>query len=133
MFSLTKEATEAIAAASQFTPRIANSLLQRVRDWALSMEVQNVSGPQAVTALAAFGVDKVGLDYMARTILTTLRDSFNGGPVGLGTLAAAAGESSETVEQVYEPFLMRLGFIQRTRSGRVLTEEALLHLSKAPQ
>jgi Holliday junction DNA helicase RuvB len=117
---------------SRGTPRIANLLLKRVRDFA------QIKGDGAITyeiskfALDALHVDEFGLDEMDNRILTTLIDKFKGGPVGLNTIATAVGEEPGTIEEVYEPFLIQEGFINRTARGREATERAYTHLGRTP-
>jgi Holliday junction DNA helicase RuvB len=120
-----------IARRSRGTPRIANRLLRRVRDYAQVRSDGRVTAENAVLALALFEVDQKGLDKLDLSILSTLVRKFGGGPVGLSTLAAAVGEEMETVEGVYEPYLLQLGFIKRTPRGRVATEAAYAHLGLA--
>jgi len=117
-----------ISRRSRGTPRIANALLRRIRDFA---EVKgNGSIDMKVTdyGLSALNVDKSGLDDMDVKILTTIIDKFKGGPVGLSTIATAVGEDAGTIEEVYEPFLVKEGFINRTKRGREITEQAYKHL-----
>jgi Holliday junction DNA helicase RuvB len=112
------------------TPRIANRLLRRIRDFA---EVQGrgvVDLEAAVSALAQLEIDESGLDVMDRRILTTIIDKFDGGPVGLETIAASVGEERDTLEDVYEPFLLQQGLLQRTPRGRVATARAFTHLGR---
>lgn len=125
---LTGRAAEIIADRSRGTPRIANRLLRRVHDWATSHGVEQVDESSALAALDTFGVDGKGLGRVDRELLRGLCEHFNGGPVGLGTLAAAVGESEETVAREHEPFLMRSGLIARTPRGRVATVAAWEHL-----
>ncbi|MBA3552320.1 MAG: Holliday junction branch migration DNA helicase RuvB [Actinobacteria bacterium] len=117
-----------IAARSRGTPRIANRLLRRVRDYAQVRGDGRVTAEAATAALALFEVDELGLDKLDLAILSTLVRKFGGGPVGLSTLAASVGEETETVEDVYEPYLMQLGFLKRTPRGRVATDAAHAHL-----
>lgn len=119
-----------IAGRSRGTPRIANALLRRVRDFAQIKGNGTIDIDIAQYALKALNVDAFGLDEMDNKILTTLIDKFKGGPVGLSTLATAVSESSETIEEVYEPFLIQQGFIMRTPRGREVTEKAYNHLGK---
>jgi Holliday junction DNA helicase RuvB len=119
-----------IAGRSRGTPRIANALLRRVRDFAQIKGNGTIDIEIARYALAALNVDAHGLDEMDNKILTTIIDKFKGGPVGLSTLATAVSESSETIEEVYEPFLIQEGFIMRTPRGREVTEKAYKHLGK---
>ena len=117
-----------IARRSRGTPRLANRLLKRVRDFAQVKYNGVITEEVAVFALDLLEVDRFGLDYADRTILTTMIEKFGGGPVGLDTLAAAIDEDSGTLEDVYEPFLLKNGFIQRTPKGRTATALAYQHL-----
>jgi len=123
----TEGATE-IAARSRGTPRIANRLLKRVRDYTQVKALGTITQPVAEEALELFQVDKMGLDWTDRLILNTLIDQFHGGPVGLDAIAAATGEDRLTIEDVYEPYLLQIGFLQRTPRGRMITEKAMDHL-----
>jgi Holliday junction DNA helicase RuvB len=125
---LDTDGAEEIARRSRGTPRIANRLLRRVRDFAQVREQGAIDGPVARRALEVFKVDEKGLDRTDGAILDALVRRFSGGPVGLSTLAVAVGEEPDTIEDVYEPFLMQLGFIRRTPRGRVATEEAFRHV-----
>ena len=126
----TKGALE-IARRSRGTPRLANRLLKRVRDFA-QIKFDGVITEEVVNyALDLLDVDKYGLDYVDRNILETIIHKFQGGPVGLDTLAASIGEDSGTIEDVYEPYLLKNGFIQRTPKGRIVTELAYRHLGIA--
>ena len=127
---ISMEAAIEIAGRSRGTPRIANALLRRVRDFAQIKGNGTIDIEIARYALKALNVDAHGLDEMDNTILTTIIDKFKGGPVGLGTLATAVSESSETIEEVYEPFLIQEGFIMRTPRGREVTDKAYKHLGK---
>jgi Holliday junction DNA helicase RuvB len=124
------EAAIEIAGRSRGTPRIANSLLRRVRDFAEIKGDGNITIEIAKYALQALHVDAHGLDEMDNKILTTVIDKFKGGPVGLSTLATAVSENAETIEEVYEPFLIQQGFIIRTPRGREVTELAYKHLGR---
>ncbi|MFT7334749.1 MAG: Holliday junction DNA helicase RuvB [Porticoccaceae bacterium] len=124
------EAAIEIAGRSRGTPRIANALLRRVRDFAQIKGNGTIDIEIARYALKALNVDAHGLDEMDNKILTTIIDKFKGGPVGLSTLATAVSESSETVEEVYEPFLIQEGFIMRTPRGREVTDKAYKHLGR---
>jgi len=117
-----------IAGRSRGTPRIANRLLRRVRDFAEVRGDGRVTGDVARGGLELFEVDSRGLDKVDVAILQTLVTKFGGGPVGLSTLAASVGEETETIEDVYEPYLLQLGFLQRTPRGRVATDDACRHL-----
>ena len=127
---ISMEAAIEIAGRSRGTPRIANALLRRVRDFAQIKGNGTIDIEIARYALKSLNVDAHGLDEMDNTILTTIIDKFKGGPVGLGTLATAVSESSETIEEVYEPFLIQEGFIMRTPRGREVTDKAYKHLGK---
>jgi Holliday junction DNA helicase RuvB len=124
------EAALEIAGRSRGTPRIANALLRRVRDFAQIKGNGTIDIEIAKYALKALNVDAFGLDEMDNKILNTIIDKFKGGPVGLSTLATAVSESSETIEEVYEPFLIQEGFIMRTPRGREVTDKAYKHLGK---
>lgn len=128
--SITKDAAYEIARRSRGTPRIANRLLKRVRDFACVEGVDTVERGLADRALRSMEVDELGLDYVDRRILLAIIDTFGGGPVGLDTLAAATQEDASTIEDVYEPYLLQLGFIQRTARGRVCLPKAYEHLGK---
>jgi holliday junction DNA helicase RuvB len=117
-----------IARRSRGTPRVANRLLRRVRDYAEVRHDGGITGDVARAGLELFDVDDRGLDKLDLAILTAIVEKFGGGPVGLSTLAAAVGEETDTVEDVYEPYLLQLGFLQRTPRGRVATERAYRHL-----
>ncbi len=118
-----------IARRSRGTARVANRLLARVRDFAVARAGGVVTSEVAADALAMFEIDEIGLDKVDRAILRTIIEKFDGGPVGLGTLAVSVGEEPETVEDAYEPFLLQVGLIQRTPRGRVATSSAYRHLS----
>ena len=117
-----------LARRSRGTPRLANRILKRVRDFAQVRYDGVITEEVAQIALDLMDVDKMGLDYIDRNILMTMIDKFNGGPVGLDTLAAAIGEDAGTIEDVYEPYLIKNGFINRTPRGRVVTDYAYHHL-----
>ena len=119
-----------IARRSRGTPRIANRMLKRVRDYAEVKAGGHISRDIAREALALLDVDELGLDKVDRNILTCMMDKFSGGPVGLDTLAATTGEDAITIEDVYEPYLMQLGFLMRTPRGRVCTPAAWNHMKK---
>ena len=127
---ISMEAAIEIAGRSRGTPRIANALLRRVRDFAQIKGNGNIDIEIAKYALEALHVDAHGLDEMDNKILSTIIDKFKGGPVGITTLATAVGENSETIEEVYEPFLIQEGFIMRTPRGREVTEHAYSHLGR---
>lgn len=127
---ISMEAAIEIAGRSRGTPRIANALLRRVRDFAQIKGNGNIDIAIAKYSLKALNVDAHGLDEMDNKILTTIIDKFKGGPVGITTIATAVSESPETIEEVYEPFLIQQGFIMRTPRGREVTEAAYKHLGK---
>ena len=117
-------AAEEIARRSRGTPRIANRLLRRVRDYAQVRADGRISLPVAQTALDLLEVDRFGLDEIDQKIMLTVLEKYGGGPVGLNTIAASIDEEPSTIEEVYEPYLMQLGFLDRTPRGRVATERA---------
>ncbi len=121
-------AAQAIADRARRTPRIANRLLKRVRDFAQIKHDGSITEAVANDALTMLSIDPLGLDNVDRHLLLTLIEKFNGGPVGLGTLAAATQEETETIEEIYEPFLLQLGFLERTPRGRMATSRAYEHL-----
>ena len=130
--SISNDAAAEISGRSRGTPRIANALLRRVRDFAqvkgdgsINLEITN-------TGLSALNVDANGLDEMDNRILSTIIDKFAGGPVGITTIATAVGEQGETIEEVYEPFLIQEGYLMRTPRGRQATEKAYKHLDQKP-
>jgi len=127
---ITMEAAIEIAGRSRGTPRIANALLRRVRDFAQIKGDGKITIQIAKYALKALNVDEHGLDEMDNKILSTIIDKFKGGPVGISTLATAVGENAETIEEVYEPFLIQEGFLMRTPRGREATDLAYKHLGK---
>jgi Holliday junction DNA helicase RuvB len=127
---ISMESAIEIAGRSRGTPRIANALLRRVRDFAQIKGNGKISIEIAKYALNALNVDAHGLDEMDNKILTTIIDKFKGGPVGISTIATAVGENTETIEEVYEPFLIQEGFIMRTPRGREVTELAYRHLGR---
>lgn len=131
--SLTNDGAEAIASRSRGTPRIANRLLRRVRDF---VEVRRdsrkaIDGQTAIEAMDLFEIDPLGLDPTDRMLLSLIIENFAGGPVGIDTLASALGEDARTIEDVYEPFLLQSGLLNRTPRGRVVTPLALRHLGLA--
>lgn len=130
---ISMEAAIEIAGRSRGTPRIANALLRRVRDFAEIKGNGSITIEIAKYGLGALHVDAHGLDEMDNKILTTIIDKFKGGPVGLTTLATAVSENSETIEEVYEPFLIQQGFIMRTPRGREVTELAYKHLGRTKE
>lgn len=127
-----KDAVIEVAGRSRGTPRIANRLLRRVRDFAQVNGSKKISLSDSQAALEMYEVDELGLDRLDRAVLTALVERFNGGPVGLSTLAIAVGEEIETVESVAEPFLVRNGFMARTPRGRVATSQGWLHIGRTP-
>jgi Holliday junction DNA helicase RuvB len=129
---LDEEAAFEIARRSRGTPRIANTLLRRTRDFAEIKGDGRISMEIAKIALNALDVDENGLDEMDNRILTTIIKKFSGGPVGLSTIATACGEEAETIEEVYEPFLIQEGYLKRTSRGRTATELAYQHLKLKP-
>ena len=129
--TIDKKAIVEIAGRSRGTPRIANRLLRRVRDFAQVKGSHSLSHDHAKDALEMYEVDEQGLDRLDRSVLIALIDRFNGGPVGLSTLAIAVGEETETVESVAEPFLVRNGFMARTPRGRVATALGYTHLGRS--
>lgn len=124
------QAAVEIASRSRGTPRIVNALLRRVRDFAQVKGTGVIDQKITLFALDALNIDKYGLDEMDNKILTTIIDKFKGGPVGISTIATAVGEDSGTIEEVYEPFLIKEGFLKRTPRGREVTELAYRHLGK---
>lgn len=121
-------ASENIARCSRQTPRIANRILKRVRDYCDFYGHSVISSELAVSALESLGIDNLGLDDVDRKILTSIVEKFGGGPVGLNTVAASVSEEEATIEDVYEPFLLKLGFLERTPRGRLVTKRAYSHL-----
>ncbi len=126
------DAAQAVARRSRGTPRIANRLLRRVRDFAAVKVVSPITEAIAVEALELFNVDPCGLDWTDRRLLSVMIEHYGGGPVGLDTLAAATGEDSQTIEEVYEPYLLQIGYLNRTPRGRVATPAAWKHLGFEP-
>ncbi|MBP6976955.1 MAG: Holliday junction branch migration DNA helicase RuvB [Bacteroidales bacterium] len=130
---ITGEATGEIARRSRGTPRIANLLLRRIRDFAQIKSDGTIDIEITRYALQALNVDKNGLDEMDNRILSTIIHKFKGGPVGISTISTAVGEEAETLEEVYEPFLIQEGYLMRTPRGRQVTEKALKHLGILPE
>ncbi|MBP0019163.1 MAG: Holliday junction branch migration DNA helicase RuvB [Cyanobacteria bacterium SBLK] len=126
--SLVLEGAEEIARRSRGTPRIANRLLRRVRDYAQVKGKPEIDRNLAGEAMDRYNVDPKGLDWTDRLVLSAIIEQFRGGPVGLEAVAAATGEDSKTIEEVYEPYLLQIGFINRTARGRIATEAAYKHL-----
>jgi Holliday junction DNA helicase RuvB len=128
--NITEEAAVEIAKRSRGTPRIANAILRRIRDFAQVKGSGKIDIGITEYGLNALNIDQYGLDEMDNKILSAVIDKFNGGPVGLNTIATAVGEESGTIEEVYEPFLIKEGFLKRTPRGREATEHAYKHLGK---
>ncbi|MEW5902316.1 MAG: Holliday junction DNA helicase RuvB C-terminal domain-containing protein, partial [Acidobacteriota bacterium] len=126
------DGAEQIARRSRGTPRVANRLLRRVRDYADVRADGVITAREAQKALDMMEVDFLGLDDVDRKILLTIIENFGGGPVGIATIAAAIDEEKDTIESIYEPFLMRIGFLERTIRGRRITAKAYEHLGFAP-
>jgi Holliday junction DNA helicase RuvB len=129
---LDREAAEVIATRSRLTPRIANRLLKRVRDYAQVHQVDTITRRHAREALHLLEIDEVGLDNSDRRLLSAIIEHYNGGPVGLTTLAAICSEEPSTIEDVYEPYLMQIGLLERTSRGRKVTMKAYTHLGLTP-
>ncbi|MBD3885153.1 Holliday junction branch migration DNA helicase RuvB [Phormidium tenue FACHB-886] len=130
---ITEEGAAEIARRARGTPRIANRLLRRVRDYVeVKRSGESITGEIAAEALERFSVDPCGLDWTDRRMLTVMIESFGGRPVGLDTLAAVTGEDAQTIEEVYEPYLMQIGYLQRTPRGRIATPAAWKHLGYQP-
>ena len=125
--NIDKDGAYELARRSRGTPRLANRLLKRVRDFAIVRFDGDITYDVAMNALDLMDVDKMGLDYVDRNVILTIINKFSGGPVGLDTIAAAIGEDAGTIEDVYEPYLIQNGFINRTPKGRVATELAYRH------
>ncbi len=130
--AIDEEGAEEIAKRSRGTPRVANRLLRRVRDYAEVKASGTITRDVAIDALSRMSVDEYGLDDMDTKVLMTIIEKFDGGPVGLGTIAVAVGEEAETLEEVYEPFLIQQGFLNRTPRGRTATPAAYRHLGLVP-
>jgi Holliday junction DNA helicase RuvB len=128
-----EQAIECLAKASRATPRTANRLLKRSRDLALVENKKMITKDLVKKTLEMLEIDDLGLEFSDRNILETIIDKFNGGPVGIGSLSAATNEERETIEEVYEPYLMRIGFIERTSKGRKATGLAYQHMNKYNQ
>ena len=125
---ITDDGATSIASRSRGTPRIANRLLRRVRDYIQVKKIEIINEDSASQAMDIYNVDKMGLDWTDRLILQAMIEQFKGGPVGLDAVAAATGEDAKTIEDVYEPYLLQIGFLNRTTRGRVATEKAYQHL-----
>lgn len=130
--SLLPEAADRIAASSRATPRIANRLMRSIRDFAHVSSISSIDLPCVEQTLESLDIDSEGLDATDRKLLSTLIDGFSGGPVGLSTLAAILAEEEETIENVYEPFLMQQGYLQRTPKGRMATKKTYEKLGRQP-
>lgn len=126
--AVTQEGAVEIARRARGTPRIANRLLKRVRDYSQVQQISPISQEFAAEALEIFNVDRMGLDWTDRLVLSTMIEQFNGGPVGLEAIASATGEDALTIEDVYEPYLLQIGYLHRTPRGRVATVAARKHL-----
>ncbi|MHC5826202.1 MAG: Holliday junction branch migration DNA helicase RuvB, partial [Nostoc sp.] len=129
---VTDDGATEIARRSRGTPRIANRLLKRVRDYAEVKISGEINESVASEALQLFQVDPCGLDWTDRQMLSVIIEQFNGGPVGLETMAATTGEDTQTIEEVYEPYLMQIGYLTRTHRGRMVTKAAYKHLGFTP-
>lgn len=129
---ITPEGATEVARRSRGTPRIANRLLKRVRDYVQVKASGVITQTIAAEALELFNVDPCGLDWTDRRLLTVMIEHFNGGPVGLETMAAATGEDAQTIEEVYEPYLLQIGYLNRTPRGRIATPSAWKHLGYSP-
>ncbi|MGJ3249259.1 MAG: Holliday junction branch migration DNA helicase RuvB [Elainellaceae cyanobacterium] len=130
--AITPDGATEIARRARGTPRIANRLLKRVRDYVEVKAPGDITKWVAAEALELFNVDPVGLDWTDRRMLTVMIENFGGGPVGIDTLAAATGEDAQTIEEVYEPYLMQIGYLHRTPRGRIATASAWQHLGYQP-
>lgn len=129
---INSEAMKIIATASRFTPRVANRLLKRVRDYSEVNDIKKIDADAANKTLEMLEIDDLGLEPHDRRLLDIIIKKFNGGPVGVNTLAAALNDERGNIEDIYEPYLMRLGLLSRTPSGRVVTEETYKHLGIKP-
>lgn len=127
---LSQEAIIEVAKRSRGIPRIANRLLKRIKDYMDVEGLRELDVEDTKKVLDLMGIDEYGLDDLDRRILLTLKDKFSGGPVGIKTLAAILNESPETIETIYEPYLLRIGFIQRTSRGRIITSLGLMHIMR---
>jgi len=129
---LQKNALEQMSKRSRLTPRIANRLLKRVRDWAQVHGNNTINDEALNETLSILEIDQKGLDASDRRVLDAIINKYSGGPVGVSAIAAATGEERQTIEDVYEPFLIQLGFLERTSRGRKVTEQGYLHLGVEP-
>ena len=125
---ITEEGAEEIARRARGTPRIANRLLKRVRDYVQVQQEESITSELAAEAMDILKIDSCGLDWTDRLLLKTIIEQFKGGPVGLEAVAASTGEDLKTIEEVYEPYLLQIGYLNRTNRGRVATEKAYQHL-----
>ncbi|MGK7950801.1 MAG: Holliday junction branch migration DNA helicase RuvB [Xenococcaceae cyanobacterium] len=125
---VTEDGATEIARRSRGTPRIANRLLRRVRDYAQVQKAESITQELAAEAMDIFDIDPCGLDWTDRLVLSTIIEQFNGGPVGLEAVAASTGEDAKTIEEVYEPYLLQIGYLNRTHRGRIATDKAYEHL-----
>jgi Holliday junction DNA helicase RuvB len=130
--SIDEKGARHISSRARGTPRVANRLLRRVRDYADVIADGKITSKEATKALDMMEVDSLGLDDVDRKILLTIIENFGGGPVGINTIAAAIDEEKDTIESIYEPFLMRIGFLERTVRGRQVTQKAHKHLRLTP-
>lgn len=128
--NLTQDGANEIAKRSRGTPRITNRILRRIRDFAVERGASHIDKELADWALGRLDIDSNGLDYMDKKLLLTIIDKFDGGPVGIDTLAAATGEEADTIEDVYEPYLIREGLVNRTPRGRIATNHAFKYFNK---
>jgi Holliday junction DNA helicase RuvB len=129
---ITAEAAKGIAGRSRLTPRIANRLLKRVRDFAQVNANGSITADLAIEAMALLEIDELGLEPSDRMLLRAIIEHYQGGPVGVDTLAAICSEERSTIEDVYEPYLLQIGFLERTPRGRKVTRKAYLHLGVEP-
>ncbi len=125
---VTEDGATEIARRSRGTPRIANRLLRRVRDYTQVQKAESITQELAAEAMDIFDIDPCGLDWTDRLVLSTIIEQFNGGPVGLEAVAASTGEDAKTIEEVYEPYLLQIGYLNRTHRGRIATDKAYEHL-----
>jgi Holliday junction DNA helicase RuvB len=130
--ALEDDGAEEVARRSRGTPRVANRLLRRVRDFAEVRAQGRVTGAVAREALDKLGVDEHGLDEVDRNLMLTILQKFSGGPVGLNTIAASLSEEEDAIEEIYEPYLMQMGLLDRTQRGRVATAAAYKHFGLEP-
>ena len=131
-YAIAESGAEEIARRSRGTPRIANRLLRRVRDFAQVADLPSIDAEITAKTCTALEIDELGLDRIDRTLLRMMIERYRGGPVGLDTLAATTGEDATTIEDVYEPYLLQIGMLQRTPRGRVASDAAYRHLGLKP-